>query len=104
MAGKWIDAVPIPGTFVVKCVWLITPFQPISMYPILSLGDQFSRWTSEFSIKSLFWQAAFRLTVTDDVFKSTLHRVINRSGAERYSIPLFFVTDYNVLLEVSARL
>ncbi|KAJ3547128.1 hypothetical protein NM688_g5435 [Phlebia brevispora] len=40
---KWIDAVPIPGTFVVKAV--------------------------------------------------------NRSGIERYSIPLFFGTDYNVKLE-----
>ncbi|KAF8177027.1 hypothetical protein BJ912DRAFT_1063716 [Pholiota molesta] len=57
-AGKWVDAVPIPGT----------------------LGDQFARWTN-------------------DVFKSTLHRVINRSGIERYSIPLFFGTDYDVPLE-----
>ena len=38
---------------------------------------------------------------TDDIFKSTLHRVINQSGAERHSIPLFFGTDYDVLLEVS---
>ncbi|KAF9468692.1 hypothetical protein BDZ94DRAFT_1153822 [Collybia nuda] len=60
--GKWIDAVPIPGTLVVN------------------LGDQFSRWTN-------------------DVFKSTLHRAINVSGAERYSMPLFFGTDYNVKLE-----
>ncbi|PBK67281.1 Clavaminate synthase-like protein [Armillaria solidipes] len=60
--GKWIDAVPIPGTLV------------------LNLGDQFARWTN-------------------DVFKSTLHRAINRSGEERYSIPLFFGTDYDVLLE-----
>ncbi|KAJ3508597.1 hypothetical protein NLJ89_g5673 [Agrocybe chaxingu] len=61
-AGKWVDAVPIPGTLVVN------------------LGDQFARWTN-------------------DIFKSTLHRVINRSGAERYSIPLFFGTDYDVRLE-----
>ncbi|KAJ7637557.1 hypothetical protein DFH06DRAFT_1002138, partial [Mycena polygramma] len=61
--GKWIDAVPIPGTFVIN------------------LGDQFARWTN-------------------DVFKSTLHRVTNRSGRERYSMPLFFGTDYDVPLEV----
>jgi hypothetical protein len=36
----------------------------------------------------------------DDVFKSTVHRAANRSGERRYSIPLFFGTDYDVLLEV----
>ena len=36
----------------------------------------------------------------DDVFKSTRHRAVNRSGVERHSIPLFFGTDYNVLLDV----
>ncbi|EGN98192.1 hypothetical protein SERLA73DRAFT_183109 [Serpula lacrymans var. lacrymans S7.3] len=60
--GKWIDATPIPGTFV------------------LNLGDQFARWTN-------------------DVFKSTVHRAINASGTERYSIPLFFGSDYDVKLE-----
>ncbi|KAJ3762712.1 hypothetical protein EV360DRAFT_13814, partial [Lentinula raphanica] len=60
--GKWIDAVPIPGAFV------------------LNIGDQLARWTN-------------------DVFKSTIHRAINRSGQERYSIPLFFGVDYDVLLE-----
>jgi hypothetical protein len=29
-----------------------------------------------------------------------MHRAINYSGRERYSIPLFFGTDYDVLLEV----
>ncbi|KZT69579.1 Clavaminate synthase-like protein [Daedalea quercina L-15889] len=61
-AGKWIDAVPIPGTLVVN------------------IGDQFARWSN-------------------DIFKSTVHRAINRSGVERYSIPLFFGSDYNVRLE-----
>ncbi len=40
--------------------------------------------------------------LTDDVFKSTIHRAVNRSGQERYSIPLFFGTDYDVKLEVTA--
>lgn len=36
----------------------------------------------------------------DDIFKSTVHRAVNRSGVRRYSIPLFFGTDYDVKLEV----
>jgi len=47
---------------------------------VVNIGDQFARWTN-------------------DVFKSTVHRAINYSGRERYSIPLFFGTDYDVLLE-----
>lgn len=39
-------------------------------------------------------------TISDDVFKSTVHRAVNRSGEERHSIPLFFGTDYDVRLEV----
>lgn len=33
-----------------------------------------------------------------------MHRAANRSGARRYSIPLFFGTDYDVLLEVGLHL
>lgn len=63
-----------------------------------SLGDQFARWTSK---------SASRITtlphgdITDGIFKSTVHRAINRSGVRRYSIPLFFGADYNVRLDVS---
>ncbi|OSC98036.1 Clavaminate synthase-like protein [Trametes coccinea BRFM310] len=58
--------------------WIDAP--PIPGTLVVNLGDQFARWTN-------------------DVFKSTVHRAINRSGVRRYSIPLFFGTDYDVKLE-----
>ncbi|KAL4249350.1 iron/ascorbate-dependent oxidoreductase family protein [Abortiporus biennis] len=58
--------------------WIDAP--PIPGTLVVNLGDQLARWTN-------------------DVFKSTVHRAINRSGVRRYSIPLFFGTDYDVRLE-----
>ncbi|KAG8811880.1 hypothetical protein FRC19_003514 [Serendipita sp. 401] len=53
---------------------------PIHGTLVVNLGDQLARWTN-------------------DVFKSTVHRAINRSGVRRYSIPLFFGTDYDVPID-----
>jgi len=36
---------------------------------------------------------------TDGVLSSTLHRVINRSGRERYSIPFFMYPSYDALIQ-----
>ncbi|KAL5482369.1 hypothetical protein ACEPAI_8963 [Sanghuangporus weigelae] len=53
---------------------------PIPGTLVINIGDQLSRWTN-------------------DVFKSTVHRAINRSGVLRHSMPVFFGVDYNVPLE-----
>ena len=89
-----------------------------------SIGDQLARWTSQSFRKHIqschltFDHAVLSISVllplsshnslpvsgvlplVDDVFKSTVHRAVNRSGRERYSIPLFFGSNYDVRLEV----
>lgn len=55
--GAWIEAPPIPGTFVIN------------------IGDLIQR-------------------LTNDVYLANLHRVVNASGRERYSIPFFIDADY----------
>jgi isopenicillin N synthase-like dioxygenase len=63
VAGDWVAAPPVPGTFVVN------------------LGDMIERWTN-------------------GLYRSTLHRVLNRARARsRYSVPYFSNPDFNARVE-----
>ncbi|RMD48349.1 MAG: isopenicillin N synthase family oxygenase [Alphaproteobacteria bacterium] len=59
--GDWIEAPPIPGTFVIN------------------IGDIMQR-------------------LTNDRYLANLHRVVNISGRDRYSLPFFFDFDYETVV------
>jgi isopenicillin N synthase-like dioxygenase len=54
--------------------WIGAPFIPGTF--VINLGDMFKVWTN-------------------DIYVSNQHRVVNRTGKERYSIPTFFNLDYD---------
>jgi len=58
--------------------WIAAPY--IDNTFVVNIGDMLARWTN-------------------DLFVSTPHRVINASGRERYSIPVFYDPDFDVRVE-----
>jgi isopenicillin N synthase-like dioxygenase len=59
--------------------WVQAPVVPDGL--VVNIGDMMMRWTN-------------------GLYKSTMHRVINRTGEERYSVPLFFGINNDGLVEV----
>ena len=58
--------------------WIPAP--PIAGAFVVNIADMMARWTN-------------------DRFVSTLHRVVNNGGRDRYSIPFFFGPDYDATIE-----
>jgi len=74
----WQD--PVGGLEVRNKVGEWIPAAPIPGTFVINLGDFMARWTN-------------------DRFASTPHRVVNRSGVERFSMPVFFDPDHDTVVE-----
>lgn len=58
--------------------WIDAPYIEGSF--VINIGDMLERWSN-------------------DLFVSTPHRVVNASGRERYSIPMFYDPDFDTVVE-----
>ncbi|EUC46189.1 hypothetical protein COCMIDRAFT_4697 [Bipolaris oryzae ATCC 44560] len=70
----------VPGLEILKPsgTWYIAPHFPNTL--IVNVADFLMRWTN-------------------GMYKSTVHRVVNRGTEERYSVPFFFSVNYDVVVE-----
>jgi len=73
------DTVPALQVLNAGGAWIAA--DPLPGCFVVNIGDQMARWTN-------------------DLFASTVHRAINRSGKDRYSIPFFFGPNYDTVVEV----
>ncbi|KAK5111764.1 hypothetical protein LTR62_004684 [Meristemomyces frigidus] len=77
------------------CVWQMTPT------PALEVLNSNAEWISAPPIPNTLVVniGDFLERATNDVFVSTVHRVVNKTGDERYSLAYFFTPSHNVMLE-----
>ena len=73
-----------------------------SSSPGLEILSPSGRWTPAPPVPGSFIVnvADFLMRWTNGVYKSTVHRVVNRSKEERYSVPFFFSVNYDQIVEV----
>jgi isopenicillin N synthase-like dioxygenase len=60
-----------------------------------------AQWTPAPSVPGSFIinVADFMMRFTNDLYKSTVHRVVNCAAEERYSVPFFFSVNYDQVVE-----
>lgn len=76
---------------------------PIRGAYVVNLGNMFMRWYVYLNIPPVFFVSLCILLTqcqrrSNDRYISNLHRVINKSGKERYSVPFFYSgnPDYQI--------